>query len=1265
MASEETRDVTPGHRSGDVHQEATASGGAHVTQVGRDQHVHYTNGVRVRHRTTPGAVVHECPYPGLAAFGPEQAEWFFGRDGLVADLTARLDRRLVEGGVQVVVAPSGAGKSSLLRAGLLPALDDGRVPGSNGWPKVVFTPTAEPVARLAAAVASLTGVDHVDPADCVKALRRNADTPVVIVVDQFEELFTLCSDDRERQVFLDSLVEIAENDGKPLGLVVVGLRADFYAACADHPGLRAALQDAQLVVGPMTEDELREAVLHPAAAVGLDVEPGLVELLLHDLGVTTGQRAEDRTSYDAGRLPMLAHALRISWQQRSGSTLTVQGYRDTGGIRNAIATSAEQVHARLDDAGQRTARSLFLRLVRIGDGTEDTRRRVPGSELADQDPAATAAVIDAFTSARLLTRHRDEVEITHETLLRCWPRLRDWMTTDRVGRLVQQNLEEAATAWSRADRDPSLLYSGSRLHTARTWADSAPAGDFSPLVDSFLAACTRARRRSARVRTAVVSALLVAAVVASTAAALFAVQRGEAERQRDLAVYNRVVTEAQQQRDVDASLSAQLDLVAHRRRPGAETAARLVGAANRPLSTPLTGHAGRVGVVAFSPDGRTLVTGGVDEPAPIRVWDVSDATRPVRIGQSGGDANPVHGLAMSPDGRTVATGGLMGSVRLWSIVDPTRPEPLRELGTDDGFPGQVGTIGLLAFSPDGRFLAAANNQGTTQVWNLADPALAGSPSTTFGRQGSGEVEAVAWSPDGRTLAVGNEDAAAVLWDVTDYARPTAASPKLTGHDGAVDAVAFSPDGRTLATGSQDSTIRLWDVADPARASVVAETPRSGLSAVAGAVATVAFSPDGRTVAGGSGDTVRLWNVSDRTRPEAVGEPLRGHTGVVGAVAFSPDGRTLATGGNDRTARLWHLPGSVLTGPSATTHSAAFSPDGRTLATATAEPAVRLWNVTDPNRAEALGEPLTGLTDGVLSVAFSPDGRTLAAACGSAVHLWNVADPARPTPLAAPLTGHTGPVNAVAFSPDGRTLASASSDKSTRLWDLADPARPTPLAYPLATRSTEIDFNGRSEGIYSVAFSPDGRTLATGSSDQTIRLWNVSERTRPVLLGPTLTGHTDTVLSVAFSPDGRTLATGGADTTVRLWNTTDPARPTSAGPPLTDLTQEVFAVAFSPHGHTLATGGADATVRLWDTTDPARPTSPGPPLAGHTDAIATLAFSPDGRVLATGGADRSVRLTDLDVDRNSARICAFTRAGLTAERWDRHVGTDVPFAPPCA
>ena len=600
-----------------------------------------------------------CPYPGLAAFGPDQARWFFGRDRLTAYLISQLDDRLTGGGPLAVVAPSGAGKSSLLAAGLIPALARGALPGSRTWPVVATTPGAHPLATLAVRVAERTGADPAtaeavgDPERFVAFLAEVAaagagkrrDTAnsawVVLMIDQFEEIFTECRIEAERQAFIAALCAAARS---AVALVVLGVRADFYGSCLAYPALLGALQ-TPVAVGPMSAEELRAIITRPAQTEGLDLEPGLVELLLRDLGLP---QDTDAAGHDPSALPLLAHALRATWQQREGQTLTVAGYQRTGGISQALATTAERAYTRLGAAQQQVARQVLLRLVTISDqgASGDTRRRLPRARLVEALPLpnsaqAVEAVLEVFGRARLLTFDTTSVEITHEALLRAWPRLRHWIDTDRAGNLIRQKLEQAAAVWNREGRDPAELYRGGRLDTARTWAASQPNNsDLSPTASAFLAASTTQQHRTARLRRAVLVVLSVLLVLAVVAAGIALIQQHAAAHQRDIAVSRQVAGQALQLRATNPALAAQLALVAYRIAPTTEARGSLLSILATPYATPLTGHTDTVNSVAFSPNGHTLATTSHDHTA--RLWDIGDPHQPIPLGTLTGHTSAVN-----------------------------------------------------------------------------------------------------------------------------------------------------------------------------------------------------------------------------------------------------------------------------------------------------------------------------------------------------------------------------------------------------------------------------------------------------------------------------------------------------------------------------------------------------------------------------------------------------------------------------------------------
>ncbi|MET7679100.1 hypothetical protein [Streptomyces sp. NPDC005423] len=1205
----------------------------------------------------PGGV---CPYRGLASYRSKDARWFFGRERSTDALIAQLRAAEKSGGLVMLVGASGAGKSSLLNAGLVPALRNGALGDEDGrvGEVVQLVPGADPLGELArrisgipdiSALLNIPGSSELPPMTGGFGLPEAATHTVhtattapspssqpapsasptlqpVVIVDQFEETFTLCADEAERRDFVRLLHTLSTppglGDPAPV-LVVLGIRADFYERCLGYPELADALQHRHMVLGPLTSAELREAVTRPAKAVGLELEPGLAELIVREVS-DDGPRG----AHDAGVLPLLSHALLATWQRRKAGRLTLAGYRAAGGIQGAVAASAERAWSGLDPAARTAARLLLLRLVRVGEDTQATRRRGTRRQLAEAstDPGKTEESLEALVRARLVTLDAETVEITHEALLHAWPRLREWIDEDRGDHLLRQQLEEDSHSWEGSDRDSSLLYRGSRLEQAHTWAESAGDTFLTRSAVEFLAASVRLRRRTVWIFRGAVSALVVLAMLAVGAAVV-------AWEQRNDAVFEQVVAEADRVQYTDPSLSARLDLVAHRLRPGDEGARnRLISIVNAPLATPLLGHTGAVYLTSFSPDGRTLATASYDRT--VRLWNVADPTRPKALGKPlTGHTSWVSTAVFSPDGRTLASASDDGTVRLYDVSDPGRP---RFLGTAPA--GHDGTIYLLAFSPDGRTLASADEDHTVRLWDVGDPDRPKALGTLRG--GDAAVRSVAFSPDGHTLAAGGDDDLIRLWDMADPRHPEKLGVPLTGHTGVVHSVAFSPDGRTLASGSADDTVRLWNVADPAHAAALG----GPLTGHTGPVWSVAFSPAGGMLAAASADsTASLWNVADPAYSSQVGEPLAGSSGEMYALGFSPDGRTLATGTGDSKVRLWSIPTSDMIG-----RIGAFRPDGRVLATAAVDEKVRLWDVGDGGRPVALSKPFTPGRGDVKALVFSPDGHTLALLTGDrAVQLWNVTDPAHPVPYAPPValrTRFAGP-DALAFSPDGHTLATAYEDRTIQLWDAADPARLARIGAPLT---------GHKGYVNTLLFSPDGRTLASGSADDTVRLWNVADPHHAGPLGAPLTGHLGPVNALAYSPDGHTLASGGDDNSVRLWDITDPARADPLGSPLTGHTEAVVSLTFSPDGRTLASGGNDNTVRLWNVSVPAAATPIGQSLSPNAKTGNFLSFSPGSHLLGVSSGADTVRLWDLDADRAIRRICATTRGVLTAEKWHEYL-----------
>ncbi|MEU1520081.1 helix-turn-helix domain-containing protein [Streptomyces sp. NPDC005811] len=1156
-----------------------------------------------------------CPYRGLSAFTAQDTAWFFGREQATAAVVERVFERVGEGPL-IVVAPSGAGKSSLLNAGLVPAF--GRpggfpMPGAERWPVAAFTPTAHPLEELLTGVAKAVDGDlgitvrqvRERPETLLEAVRRAVDgnpgvtaerrcPPVrpVLLVDQFEELFTLCTDDDERRAFVRVLCALsgsrpADVQDRAPAVVVLGVRADLSGRCLELPELAPAFAEGLFVLPSMSVAELREAITRPAELAGLTLESGLVPLLLRDAGL----RDEPGTMADvtpSGALPSISHALLATWQRREGATLTVAGYERTGGIRGAVARTAESVFAGLYPTEQQTIRRILVRLVHVADGTGPTRRRMSRTALMERaaDTDGAEAALDAFVRARLITADRDTVEIAHEALLHAWPRLRGWIDADRAGLLIHQQLAQAADEWEREGRDPSALFRGTRLDTVRAWVQERDGRTgLSPQEEAFLRASLaeeaqqqRLARRQLRRRQGTLATLVVLLVLAVTAGALAYQQRAAALQHERVARSKALALQSTSLAAGQPEASMLLAEDAYRSQATPEARGALLSTQAQPFSARLGGHRGPVNSVAFAPDGRTLATGSSDGTVMLRRLADRRTTATFRM------PGRVRSVAFSPDGRTLAATSTDAPVRLWG----TAGHRVRLV-----LPASTTGARAVTFDPRGRTLAVAGADGTVQLW-ASDT---GRRVASFAGH-TGQVDAVAYAPDGRTLASAGADRTVRLWDTAGDRRPVV----LRGHTDEVYGVAFAPDGRSLASGSADRTVRLWDVSRRRTTAV--------LSGHSDDVNAVAYAPDGATVFSAGGDgTTRVWDVRSGMQTLT----LTGHTDYTMGVAVNADGRMLATAGFDQSVVLWDLRGSVLTArPFTEVWQSAYSPDGRLLATADADHTVRLWEVA----RRRVVATLRGHREAVFSVAFAPDGRTLASAgSDGTIRLWDVATHR----FLATLPGHRGNVFAVAFAPGGTLLASAGADRTVRLWDV-------PGHRLLAT------FTGHTDFANDVAFSPDGRTLASAGDDLTVRLWDVAGRRRLA----TLTGHTGAVRAVAFSPDGRSLASSGNDGTVRLWD----VRRHRQVAALRGHTGSVRGIAFSPDGRLLASSGSDRTVRLWEVAE----RRPWATLTGHTNAVWGTVFAPDGRTVASSSTDGTVRLWELDVPARFAAICRLRLSG---------------------
>jgi WD40 repeat protein/energy-coupling factor transporter ATP-binding protein EcfA2 len=1136
-----------------------------------------------------------CPYRGLQTFTEDQAQFFFGRDGDVQ----RLIEKLKAGRFLAVLGPSGSGKSSLVRAGLLPELRRGRLPGSASWQTCTLKPGPRPLERLALQLQALDGresmqrtLDNLSQDERtlhlagVLALAKHAEgTRLLWVVDQAEELFTLCRDERERAQSIANLLYAASIPDGP-SVVVFTLRADFYPRCAAYPDLAEHVAAQQFLVGPMDEAGLRQAIEEPARQVGLQFEAGLVDTIVDDVRSRPGS------------LPLLEHALLELWERRRGQWLTLEGYRESGTVQRAIAQRAETIYVSFSPQQQAIVRRALLRLTQPGEGTEDTRRRATLQELitSPQEAVAVEEVVGALTDARLLTMSRDEhsgeraVEVSHEALIRTWPHLRGWLEEDRAGLRVHRHLTEAAEEWERLGRDVGLLYRGARMVEATDWRGNH-AGDLNEGEREFLEASVSLRERERRaVRRRVgltIGGLLVAVLVLGTLA-VYAfglaherdAQAQEATRQRDAAEEARNEALNQQKiatsREVAASATSQLtsdpelSVLLATQAVGIQPTIQADGALRNALLSSqvravLHGHTDTVNVARFSPDGQRIVTASNDESA--RVWDAHTGQQLTILE---GHTAPVTGADFSPDGQRIVTASWDHTARVW---DASTGQLLTILQ------GHTDIVRVAKFSPDGQRVVTASDDQTARVW-----AVNTGQQLAVLQGHADKVTDLDIRPDGQRIVTASNDETARVWDAHTGQQLTV----LRGHTAAVTGADFSPDGQRILTASDDQTARVWD-ADSGQqvAALVGHT--YGLTAAG-------FSPDGQRVVTSSGDrTARIWEASSG-RLLAI---LQGHADTVAGAAFSPDGQRIVTAGWDGSARLWNANTGelliVLLGHTRGVTTAFFSPDGQRIVTASDDDTARVWDASSQQQLAIL----QGHTSAVEAASFSPDSqRVVTASYDHTARVWS----ASTAQQLAVLQGHADTVQAAAYSPDGQRIVTASWDGTARVWD--------------ATTGQQLAIlQGHTDRVYSAIFTPDGQRIVTASDDATARVWDASTGQQVAIL----LGHTDRVRNVDISPDGQRVVTASWDDTARVWDAT-------TGQELVILqghTDAVNVAKFSFDGQRVVTASEDQTARVWDAQS-------GQQLAilqGHAAGVASAAFSPDGQRVVTASNDDTARVWD--------------------------------------
>jgi WD40 repeat protein/uncharacterized caspase-like protein len=1061
-----------------------------------------------------------CPYMGLKAFNQASSEYFYGRETLVQKLVNQISHKTSI----AVVGASGSGKSSVVQAGLMAQLRQGKqIPGSDRWWLGCFRPGSEPVQALARLLTDsserqslaqqqlqIEGLLYQGVEGFVRWLRTRTEAMVVLVIDQFEELFTLAGES-ERQEFLELILGAVEYAGDRFKLVLT-IRADFVAACLESPELAQILQKNSILVPPyLTEADYRQAIIKPAQQVGLQVESGLVEVLLQDL---------DRSS---GDLPLLQFVLQQLWSKRENGQLTLKAYQELEGVKGALERQAQAVYDSLDAASQDCARWIFLNLTQLGEGTEDTRRRLTKSDLivAKYPADLVNPTLRTLTDAKLLVVNLDSgnnigqsrsaanppeddelfletmrqeatVEVVHEILIRHWSSLRWWLEENRSRLRSQRQIEQAAGLWLQKNQQDDFLLKGVRLAEAEEiyikYTD-----ELSDTAKEYVAICIDARlaeQQEAKKRLR--QAQLTAVVLGVLALAATALGVGTYRQ--------KLITQVENIDSLTAVAEAQL-------------------LSNQQLESLTTSIKAGKQFKQINNLGKALV--GQEN------WQETKYKTTVTLQQSiygtqelnrlEGHSQQVNAISISDNGKIYATASNDGTVKVWqangNLLKTLTSEQAQmhsiSLRLDDSEQQIINSLYIpqktSKSTGNSIYVISTNDDSIVQLRAKSNQQLISSYSHPE------SVNHLSLSPDQKLLATTTIDGKIYIWNKEGILQQT-----LTGHTGEILDIQFLPDKinsdryKLISTGV-DKTVKIWQVFNRDRNQ-------------AEEIYSVAISPKNPdTFAAAIGDVngdskIKIWrNNHDGT--QKLIHTLLGHQATISQIKYSPDGKIIASASWDQTIKLWQAQTgeliNTLKGDQDGINSIVFSPDSQTLISAGEDKTIKIWNLVGQAK---LIKTLTGHTDSIKTVTVSPDSKFIASAgYDNKIKLWTIKGD-----LLQTIKAHNLAITSLAFTPDSKFLASGSWDNTVKIWSIKNAGKSSELLHTLT---------GHQDGVTTVSFNSNGTVLATGSGDRTIKLWN--PKTGELIKN--LRGHTSQINSLAFSSDDQSIISGESQQGLFWWN----------------------------------------------------------------------------------------------------------------------------------